>query len=392
METSSNKLNNIHTFFSPHKLVFGIGSSSQVGKEAKNLGGTRALIITDKQVLSAGLIEEVTTSLRNLGLEVGIFDQVQAEPPPRNVNDGACIARDMGCDIVIGIGGGSSLDVAKGVALMVKLEGSVVDYAGNDVVPYSGVPKILLPTTAGTGAEVTRVFVVNDEEDKLKKVVYSDFVLADVAIVDPTLTLSMPPSVTVDTGMDALVHAIEAYVSVKATPFSDLLSIKAVELIGENLPTAYKEPDNIEARSNMSLAATMAGLAVASGGLGANHALAYVLGTDYHLSHGRSNAVLLPYIIDFNRLSSPQRYAEIARALGISIAGLSVDEGGKRLVEYLTKLLKLLGVSTHLSSYGVSRKDIPVMVEGAMKQSRLFVYNPRKVTTNNIKEIYTRAL
>ncbi|MFC2020261.1 iron-containing alcohol dehydrogenase [Chloroflexota bacterium] len=382
----------ISTFFSPNKLIFGIGSANQAGKEAKNLGGTRALIVTDKQVVSAGLTEEVISSLKTCGIETGIFDQVQPEPPVKNVSDGARMAREMGCDIVIGVGGGSSLDVAKGVALMAKLEGSVIDYAGTDIVPYSGVPKILLPTTAGTGSEVTRVFVLTDEADKLKKVIYSDFVLADVAIVDPRLTLSMPPSVTADSGIDALIHAIESHVSMNATPFSDILSIEAIQLIGGNISTAYAKSDNMEARSNMALAATVAGMAFASGGLGANHALAYVLGTDYHLSHGRSNAVLLPYIVDYNRLSSPQRYARIAQAIGVSIEGISAYESGERLVEYLKKLLEFLGVSIHLSSYGVSREDIPGMVEGAMKQSRLFIPNPRNLTADNVKEIYTGAL
>jgi len=392
MRNNYYKPDKVSTLFAPNKLVFGIGSANQVGNEAKNLGGNKALIVTDKQVVSAGLTEEITSSLKARGLEVGVFDQVQAEPPVRNVNDGARIAREMGCDIVIGVGGGSSLDVAKGVALMTKLEGSVLDYIGTDTVPHRGVPKILLPTTAGTGSEVTRVFVMTDEEDMVKKVVYSDFVLADVAIVDPKLTVSMPPGVTADSGIDALVHAIETYVSMNSTPFSDILSVEAIQLIGENILVAYVKSDNMEARSNMALAATIAGMAFASGGLGANHGLAYVLGTDYHLSHGRSNAAILPHIVDYNRIGSPRRYARIAQALGVSVEGLSLDETGKRLVEYLKKLLENLGISTHLSSYGISRDDIPSMVEGGMKQSRFFVTNPRNLTAEDVKEIYTRAL
>ena len=382
----------ISTFFSPHKLIFGIGSASLVGKEAKNLGGNRALIVTDKQVASAGLIEEVVSSLKTSGLEVSIFDQVQAEPPFQNVDDGASVARQTGCDIIIGMGGGSSLDVAKGTSIMAKLEGSVLNYVGSDLVPHKGIPKILLPTTAGTGSEVTRVFVVTDEAEKIKKVVYSDFVLSDVAIVDPRLTVSMPPKVTADSGIDALIHGIETYVSMNATPFSDILAIEAIRLIGENLPLAFAKPDNMEARCNMAFAATIAGMAFASGGLGANHALAYALGIDYHLSHGRSNAVLLPYIINYNRLSSPQRYARIAQTLGVSTEGLSIYEAGERLVEHLKKLLEFLDVSIHLGSYGVSADNIPSMVEGTMKQSRLFAPNPRNLTAEDVKEIYTSAL
>ena len=386
------KPDKISNLYAPNKLVFGIGSASQIGKEAKNLGGTRALVVTDKQVVSAGLIEGVLDSLKEASLETGVFDLVEAEPPARNVDDGARVAREGGYDIIIGVGGGSSLDVAKGTALMATLEGKIVDYTGTDVVPHSGLLKILIPTTAGTGSEVTRVFVITDEADHIKKVVYSDFVLADVSIVDPRLTLSMPPHVTADTGVDALVHAIETNVSMNATPFSDILSLEAIKLIGANLTLAYSKADNLEARYNMSLAATVAGLAFASGGLGANHALSYVLGTDYHLSHGRSNAVMLPYIVDYNRHGSPRRYAEIARAIGINVDGISVYEAGERLVEYLKNLLEFLGVSIRLADYGVSGDDIPKMVAEAMKQSRLFVPNPRNLTADDVKEIYLKAL
>jgi len=386
------KPDKISALYAPNKLIFGLGSADQAGKEAKSLGGSHALVVTDKQVVSAGLAEEVLSSLREAGLDPGVFDQVEAEPPVRNVDDGARIARDGGYDIIIGVGGGSSLDVAKGTALMAGLEGSIVDYTGTDMVPRAGLLKILMPTTAGTGSEVTRTFVVTDETEHMKKVVYSDFVLADTAIVDPKLTLSMPSRVTADTGTDALVHAVESYVSMNATPFSDILSLEAIKLIGENLAAAYSKPDNIEARYNMSLAATLAGIAFASGGLGAIHALSNPLGIDYHLSHGRSNAVLLPYIVDYNRHASPRRYAAIARAMGLNVDSLSVYEAGERLVEHLENLLELLGISIRLSSYGVTADDIPGMVEGAMKQSRLFVPNPRNLTDEDVAEIYQKAL
>ncbi len=386
------KPDKISSLYAPNKLIFGLGSASQAGKEAKSLGGTRALLVTDKQVVSAGLVEEVVDSLREAGLEPGVFDQVEAEPPVRNVDDGARAARQGDYDIIIGVGGGSSLDVAKGTALMAGLEGSVVDYAGTDVVPHAGLLKILMPTTAGTGSEVTRTFVVTDETDHIKKVVYSDFVLADVAIVDPRLTLSMPSRVTADSGTDALVHAIESYVSMNATPFSDILSLEAIRLIEANLAAAYSKPDNIEARYNMSLAATLAGIAFASGGLGAIHALSNPLGIDYNLSHGRSNAVLLPYIVDYNRHASPRKYAAIAQAMGLIVDNLSVYEAGERLVEHLENLLEFLGISIRLSSYGVTADDIPGMVEGAMKQGRLFVPNPRNLTDDDVREIYQKAL
>lgn len=383
----------LSTMYAPKKLVFGTGASSRAGAEARNLGGTRALVVTDAQVRSAGLLDGVMESLEEAGLETGIFDWVEAEPPVRNVDDAGRMVREGGYNIVVGIGGGSSMDVAKGASLMAVLEGSILDYTGTDIVPRGGIPRILMPTTAGTGSEVTRVLVVTDEAEHTKKVVYSDFVLADTAIVDPRLTLSMPQNVTADSGMDALVHAIEANVSLNATPFSDILSLEAVRLISDNLAAAYSKPGNLEARFNMSLAATLAGMAFISGGLGACHALSYPLGTDYGLSHGRSNAVMLPYIVDYNRHGSPRKYAAIARTMGIKTDSLSVYEAGEKLVERLEELLEVLGISGSISRYGVTEDDIPGMVEEAMKQGlRLFVPNPRDLSAADVEIIYRKAL
>ena len=381
-----------NTFLSPNKVMLGNGAVSHVGREAERLGAEKALIVTDEGVVKAGLVEGVEESLRAHKIHAEIFDKVEAEPPARIVDECAQVARDKGYDIIIGIGGGSSLDVAKGAAIMATNKGKVVDYAGTDLVPIRGLPKVLLPTTAGTGSEVTRVLIITDESDKSKKAVFSDFILADVAIVDPLLTISMPPAITADTGMDALVHAIETYVSVNATPFSDVLAIEAIHLIAENLPAAYAKASNIEARFNMALAATLAGMAFTSGGLGAVHALAYALGTEYHLSHGRSNAVMLPYVVDYNKIGNLSKYANIARAMGENIEGLSTYEAAERLVTGLHWLLENISIPTKISAYGVSREDIPKLVEGGMKQNRFFVPNPRNLTEEDVKNIYISAL
>lgn len=380
-----------NTFLSPNKVMLGNGAVSHVGREAEKLGAEKALIVTDEGVVKAGLVEGVGESLRAHKIHAEIFDKVEAEPPARIVDECAQVARDEGYDIIIGIGGGSSLDVAKGAAIMATNKGKVVDYAGTDLVPIRGLPKVLLPTTAGTGSEVTRVLIITDESDKSKKAVFSDFILADVAIVDPLLTISMPPAITADTGMDALVHAIETYVSVNATPFSDVLAIEAIHLIAENLPTAYAKASNIEARFNMALAATLAGMAFTSGGLGAVHALAYPLGTEYHLSHGRSNAVMLPYVVDYNKIGNLSKYANIARTMGENIEGLSTYEAAERLVTGLHRLLENISIPTKISAYGVSREDIPKLVEGGMKQNRFFVPNPRNLTEEDVKNIYISA-
>ena len=391
MKNRISMMTKVNTFQSPNKIMFGNGAVSHVGEEARKLGAEKALIVTDEGVIKAGLVQGVEESLGLQKVEVAIFDKVEAEPPARIVDECAQVARDKGHDIIIGIGGGSSLDVAKGASIVATNKGRALDYAGIDMVPHSGLPKILLPTTAGTGSEVTRVFVITDEGDNIKKAVYSDFVLANVAIVDPLLTMSMPPVVTADTGVDALVHAIEAYVSVNATPFSDVLTIEAINLIAENLPAAYAKANNMEARFNMALAATMAGMAFTSGGLGVVHALSNPLGTEYHLTHGRANAVMLPYVVDCNKIGNLTKYAHIAQAMGENIEQLSAYEAVERLVNGLFRLLELLGIPSKISAYGVNKEDIPRLTAGAMKMTRLFAWNPRNLTEEDVKNIYTGA-
>ncbi|MEE9399708.1 MAG: iron-containing alcohol dehydrogenase [Dehalococcoidales bacterium] len=382
----------VNNFLSPTKIILGNGAVSQVGDEARKLGGKKALIVTDQGVIKADLVSGVEESLKAQKVNFGIFDKVEAEPPARIVDECARIIGEQGYDIVIGIGGGSSLDVAKGAAVVAVNGGKVLDYAGMDMVPRRGLPKILIATTAGTGSEVTRISVITDEADNLKKAVYSDFNLADVAIVDPKMTLSMPPVVTADTGMDALVHAIEAYVSVNATPFSDILAIEAITLIAENLPAAYAKGNNMEARFNMAFAASLAGMAFTSGGLGVVHALSNPLGTEYHLTHGRANAVMLPYVVDCNKIGNLSKYARITQAMGENIEQLSAYEAGEKLVNNLLKLLEILGISSKISTYGVTKEDIPRLTDRTMKITRLFVWNPRDLMEEDVKNIYTNAL
>ncbi len=385
-------INKVNLFISPNKVIFGSGTADLVGTEAEQFGAKKALIVTDKGVMKANLLAGVQDSLKAQKIDFDIFDKVEAEPPARNIDDGAKLAVSIGADIVIGVGGGSSMDVAKGIAIIAKHKGKVLDYAGRDKVPGRGLPKILLPTTAGTGSEVTRVVVFIDEAESLKAAIHSNYALADVAIVDPLLTRSMPPKVTADTGVDAMIHAIEAYASLNATPFSEITAIEAIRLIAENLPTAYAKAENITARANMSLAATLAGLALNSAGAAAIHGLSNIMGLKYKMSHGRANAVLLPYVIDYNKIGDLNRYATIAQAVGINTEGLSPYEAAEELVAYLFNLLEILNIPARLSDYGATEADIPALVEGGMKLARLFVPNPRNMTEEDVRNIYTRAL
>jgi alcohol dehydrogenase class IV len=291
----------------------------------------------------------------------------------------------------LGIGGGSSLDAAKGVSILAGNPGRILDYVGVERVPRRGAPLVLMPTTAGTGSEVTRVLVVTDERENVKSVVFSRFALADAAIVDSMLTVSMPPHVTADTGMDALVHAVETYVSMNATLFSDLYAERAIELIARWLPVACGKGSNLEARYHMSVAATLAGLAFGSGGLGAVHALAYPLGTEFHMTHGRTNAIMLPYVMRFNLSGSPHKYARVASLMGKDVTGLAPMAAAGQAVEAVKDLLQAARVSFQLGDYGVPRGDLPKLVQGAMKQARLFVPNPRDLGEDDVRLIYEEA-
>jgi alcohol dehydrogenase len=308
------------------------------------------------------------------------------------VEEGAKICRSERCDLIVGIGGGSSLDVAKGVSILATNEVPLSALYGADLVKKRGIPTILVPTTAGSGSEVTRGIVLTDERDRTKKVIFSPYALADVALVDPTLTLSMPVGLTADTGVDALVHAIETCISLTSTPFSDICAERAIELIGKYLPLAWAKGSNLEARYHMSLAATLAGMAFGSGGLGAVHGLAYVLGTEFHMPHGRSNAIMLLPVMKYNRCASQEKYGRIARLMGRVTNRLSPAEASHLALAAVQELLETLRIPTSLREYGREGVDLDTLVEGGMKQARLFIPNPRDLKEQDIRSIYRDAI
>jgi alcohol dehydrogenase class IV len=388
---NENQQSKTHVFYSPTKIVVGLNSASLVAAEVKQFGGGRVLVVTDPGVVAADLIAPIASSLKSGKVDYVIYDGVEPEPPSRVIDRGAEVFQSEGCDLVLGVGGGSSLDVAKGISILAVNKGKILDYCGVDQVPLNGAPMILMPTTAGTGSEVTRVLVLTDEEQNTKNVVFTPYALANAAIVDPSLTISLPPTVTADTGMDAMVHAIETYVSMNATVFSDILAEKAIQLIAAYLPVAWSKGSNTEARYNMSLAATVAGMAFGSGGLGAVHALAYPLGTEYHMTHGRTNAIMLPHVMRYNLAGSPEKYAWIAELMGQDTAGYSPLEAAELAAVAIQELLDTIGVSCQIRDYGIPEADLPKLVAGGMKQARLFVPNPRDLKEEDVASIYKEA-
>jgi alcohol dehydrogenase len=304
----------------------------------------------------------------------------------------ASFVRENGFDIVVGMGGGSALDTAKLASVMAVNEGKTLDYAGFDRVPRKGIPKILIPTTAGSGAETTRVAAITDESNNTKKAVYTIHNLPDVALLDPLLTRSLPARLTGETGIDALSHAVESFVSFIGTPFSHLLALEAIRLISENLPVAYARGDHLEARSNMLFASTLAGLAMGSGRTGAVHGLAFVLESAFHLPHARAISVMLPHVMNYNLIGNPGKYSLIAGALGERTGGMTEREAARRAVMSVKDLLRDLGVSWRLTDYGLSMDDLPMLVRGGIEQAAFFAPNPRNLTEDDVRKIYMDAL
>lgn len=378
-------------FFSPAKIVIQAGAARDIVQEVQALGGKRVMIVTDPGIVEAGLLDDINGYLNAARLTVEVFDQVELEPPARVIDQSAAFAREKDIDIIIGIGGGSSLDTAKGTSIMATNPGKVMEYAGMELVPNRGLPKIMIPTT-GSGSEVTRVFAPMDEASQTKAVVYTNFNLAEVVISDPLLASTMPPDLAADTGIDGLIAAIESFVSVNANPFSDLLALEAIRLIRTYLPTVYAKADHMEARQHVSLAAIMSNLAWQSAGLGAVHALTYVLESECNIRHARACSIMLPHVMAYNMIGNLKKFGLIARTMGENIDRLSDHEAAEKAISAVKRLLEIVNISYKLSDYGVSSAQLPKLVNGAMKQARLFVPNPRDITHSDVERIYQNAI
>lgn len=379
------------TIFIPSKIMVGNNAIENIGEEATKFGASKVLIITDVGIVKSGIMDKVRRILENRNLKVGVFEGVEPEPHTRVVYD--CIKEMEGenYDLLVGIGGGSSIDVTKAVSVLVTNKGRLDDYYGFDKVKKPGLKKIQIPTTAGTGSEVTNVSVLIDENEE-KVVIYSPYLYADLAIVDPLLTLSLPPKVTAHTGMDALCHAIESYTSVDANLFTDILSLKAISLIGKSLREAVFQGDkNIDSRYNMSIASLFAGMSFSVAGCNAVHALALALGGKYHIPHGLSNALMLPSVMEFNLPGNYEKYKNIAKALGEQVGGLSIIESAHKAVKAVRMISEDIGIPQKLRDINVKKEDIEELSKIAIKNNRLLIHNPRKTSLEDIMEIYQNA-
>ena len=373
-------------------VLVGPEASKQLGDLAVSMGITRALIVTDRGIIQFGLLDSTTNSLNASKVEYELYADVVADPPESVVMDAVTEGQAFNCDGVIGFGGGSSMDVAKLLAVLIKGEQSLSDIYGVDQITGGRLPLIQVPTTAGTGSEATMVSIITTGETT-KAGVVSRALLADKIVLDASLTLGLPPHVTAATGIDAMVHAIEAYTSRRLkNSLSDMLAREALRLLAGNIAVAVKQGDNLDARGSMLLGAMLAGQAFANAPVAAVHALAYPLGGNYHIPHGLSNSLVLPHVIRFNGPSAGDLYKEIAPLI---MPGKSLPDDAlvvtEMLAEHFLSLAEDLGLQTSLSQMNVPEGDLPKLAEEAMLQQRLLINNPREVSVDDSLEIYRQA-
>ncbi|MAG14793.1 MAG: alcohol dehydrogenase [Dehalococcoidales bacterium] len=381
------------TFHLPQVLITGLGASAQVGEEIGKLKGHKGLMVTDQVLVKLGALDGIKQALQKSGVAFAIFDSIFTEPAVDFVAEGLKAYRENRCDFLLAFGGGSAIDTAKAIAVMVTNSGSITDYQGMGKIPQKGASLIAVPTTAGTGSEVSLMAIITDTKRDVKMLIGSPFLTPDVAIVDPLLTLSMPRSLTAATGMDALTHAIEAYVSVKAQPMSDIFCLSAIEHIAGNLKQAWTEGSNIEAREKTMLGALQAGIAFSNSSVALVHGMARPIGAYFHVSHGASNAALLGVVTEFSLSGNLARYARIAQAMGVDVSGRDDMEAARQGMVAVQKLIKDIKVSS-LRELGVDGEKLvelaPRMAEDALASGSP-ANNPRPVTKEEIIELYKLA-
>ncbi len=384
-------LNNTFRYEIPTVVEFGNGSIKTLPNHVENLGGTKVLIVCDPGVLQAGVVSKVEASLEQGDIPFAVFSDIEADPAIESVDAGLQLAKDEGCDTVVGIGGGSSLDTAKAIGLMLNNSGHIRDYVGIDKVPNPGVPVIAIPTTAGTGSEITIWSVLSDKKEKVKVSVGSVYNCPNIALCDPELTVTLPPHITAATGMDALTHALESYVNKATQPISEGLSIQSMKMIANHLRIAVVQGENIEARSNMLLGSLIAAMAFNSTRLGLAHALAIPLGAHFKIPHGTVNAILLPEVMEFNIIGNPSKFAELASIFGVNTVGMTEREAAEKAVEAVRQLKSDIGITQTLSDFGLKEEHLDFIVEEAMLSGNVPV-NPRKPTLEDLKNICRAAM
>ena len=373
----------------PTKIIFGENSVRDVGLEVDSLGCSKALIVTDQGILEAGLTERVE---RALGRRyIGTYDRCLQDSSFPLVNEGAAFALEKGADILVSIGGGSVIDTAKAMAVVMKEGGQLQDYSGVQILSRPQTPHIVVPTTAGTGSEVTWAAVIKDWERNVKELFCDYFIIPNIAILDPTMTVGLPPQLTASTGMDALTHAIEAIHALQCQPIADAMAMHAIRLTVEFLPRCVVQGDDLVARGQQQIAATMAGIAFGNAQIGLVHAMAHSIGALFKVPHGLGNSILLPHVMLFNLEECADRYALVATAMGLDTRGLNDLEAGRAAVEAVWELTKRIGLPQKIREVGVPENGLAEAAELSLSDGSI-IYNPRMVSeAEEVLEIFRAA-
>ncbi|WML50789.1 iron-containing alcohol dehydrogenase [Neobacillus sp. PS3-12] len=377
-------------YFMPARVECGNGISNRTGEMVKELGVTKILIVTDKGVRGANLLEGIERSIHEVDLAYEIYDEVEPNPSVEIINRGSIYFYQNHCDAVLAVGGGSSIDTAKGIAILATNPGNILDYEGVGKIKNPPIPIISIPTTAGTGSETTNSTVITNKQTSFKLGVLSSHLFSTLAILDPALTLGLPQGITASTGMDALTHAIESYTSKDASPVSKGFAMQAIKMIGENLIKTYFVGTDIESREQMLVASMMAGVAFSQSRLGNVHAISHTFGGVFNIPHGFANAALLPFVMTFNLPACAEKYKEIAIALGKDVSGLTNMEAGKKAIETVIEMNQSMNIPLNIKDLGVSLDLLPKLVEDSMRSGNVFV-NPRLTKASDIESIIKRA-
>ncbi|MFH1914488.1 MAG: alcohol dehydrogenase-like regulatory protein ErcA [Pseudomonadota bacterium] len=386
----SDNLSKLRKFVAP-ELVFGAGAGLLAGQFAANLSIHKALIVSDPGVDRLGLPDRIADSLRAEGVACAVFADISANPRDHEIMTGADVYRREQCDAIVAVGGGSPMDCAKAIGIVCTNDRHVLEFEGVDNVERPGPPLICIPTTAGTAADISQFCIVNDTGRRVKIAIVSKTMIPDVALIDPALTTSMDRHLTAHTGLDALTHAVEAYVSNASSPFTDLNALEAVRLVHRHLLRAIEAPDDMDARTGMMLASTYAGLAFSNAILGAVHAMAHSLGGLLDLPHGLCNAILLDHVADFNLAAAPQRYRDLGLALGADIpATVDVEAIRQPTLEAIRGLKRAAGVTQTLCELGMTSQELPLLAQNALADACMLT-NPRQPTADEVIAIYEKA-
>jgi alcohol dehydrogenase class IV len=378
-------------FYLPTDIITGRGCLAELGRVTARYGQRAMLVCGARSAQCSGLLARAAELLRQAGVQVTIYDKVTGEAELPVVEEGIRLAQQEGCDVFVGIGGGSAMDTAKAIAGLMGLPGTVWEYHQGRKLEHAGFPLITVPTTAGTGAEVTKNAVLINPTNDYKTSIRDDSWYAKAALVDPELTLSMPPAVTASTGSDALCQAIESFTSLGASDITDALARQAIVLIGDGLYRAYSDGSDLDARDKMSMGSLLAGMAMSNARLGAVHGMAHPLGARYHIPHGVVCGLLLPYTMAYNLPYALGKYAEIATLMGVNTDGLTPQAAAESAVERVRELVESIGVPLHLREFGVREDALDPIIEESLPSSSL-KHNPRVLDAEDVRNILIAAL